>query len=146
MNGEPGRLVIEAAPAEEEPAMLMTSMIDVIFILLAFFVCVTELKKGRLDVDVPEVPSADQPAVDSSSTPIVVEVTAADEVFVDGERAPDDAALDRLLRLAREKLGPEAPVHLSGDRAAKNGTMMRVVSSLSRAGLKKIEFAVESGG
>lgn len=146
MKAEAGRLVVEAAPGDEEPAMLMTSMIDVIFILLAFFVCVTELKKGRLDVDVPEVPSAGQPQVDASTTPIVVEVTAEDRVFVDGQEARDDDALERLLAAAVEKLGQEAPVHLSGDRQARNGTMMRVVSCLSRAGLKRIEFAVESGG
>lgn len=126
--------------------MLMTSMIDVIFILLAFFVCVTELKKGHLDVDVPEVPSASEPQVDTSSTPIVVEVTADDRVFVDGQEARAEEELASLLGEAVARLGAEAPVHLSGDRQATNGAMMRVVSQLSRAGLKRIEFAVESGG
>lgn len=143
---EPGRLVIERDAPEEEPAMLMTSMIDVIFILLAFFVCVTELKKGHLDVDVPEVPSTSEPQVDTSSTPIVVEVTADDRVFVDGQEARAEGELTELLTEAVARLGAEAPVHLSGDRQATNGAMMRVVSQLSRAGLKRIEFAVESGG
>jgi biopolymer transport protein ExbD len=47
--------------------MLITSMIDVIFIMLAFFVCVTELKKGRLMVESrpartwgPEDPESDE--------------------------------------------------------------------------------------
>ena len=143
---EPARLVIERDAPEEEPAMLMTSMIDVIFILLAFFVCVTELKKGHLDVDVPEVPSTSEPQVDTSSTPIVVEVTADDRVYVDGQEARAEDELAGLLAEAVARLGAEAPVHLSGDRQATNGAMMRVVSQLSRAGLKRIEFAVESGG
>lgn len=132
---------------EEEPALLMTSMIDVIFILLAFFVCVTEIKKGRLHVDVPQVPVADAgEAPPEPARPIVIEVTGRDEVFVDGRRAGDDRELGELLARAVAEAGVEAPVHLSGDREARNGTMMRVVSQLSAAGLRRIEFAVETGG
>lgn len=124
---------------------MMTSMIDVIFILLAFFVCVSELKKGHLDVEVPKVSDASSES-SSSGDPIIVEVTGDDRVSVGGEVAASDDELARLIAQAVERLGVDAPVHLSGDRSAKNGTMMRVVSHLSKAGLKKIEFAVESGG
>ncbi|MCO5166579.1 MAG: biopolymer transporter ExbD [Planctomycetes bacterium] len=138
---------IRLEPAtDEEPAMLMTSMIDVIFIVLAFFVCVSEVKKGQLAVDVPEVPSADASPAPSSQEPIVVEVTGDDRVFVCGESARTDDELTRLIAYQVERLGKDAAVHLSGDRQAKNGTMMRVVSHLSRAGLKRIEFAVQAGG
>lgn len=128
--------------------MLITSMIDVIFMMLAFFVCVSEVRKGKLTVDVPEVPAvdADPTSPAESGEPIVVEVTGKDEVFVGGVPAPDDDTLQRLLGEAVARSGKEAAVHLSGDREAKNGTMMRVVSQLSRAGLTRIEFAVEAGG
>ena len=74
-----GEFNLDEAPPEE-PGMLMTSMIDIIFILLAFFVCVTELKKGTLDVDVPEVPTMDTNEADSPD-PLVVEVTAVPEMM-----------------------------------------------------------------
>ncbi len=131
-------------PPPEEPGMLMTSMIDIIFILLAFFVCVTELKKGTLDVDVPEVPTMDT-RQDETVEPLVVEVTADNRVFVGGVEVDDDA-LDRILKETVEARGRDTPVHLSGDRDARNGTMMRVVSRLSRAGIARIEFAVQGGG
>jgi biopolymer transport protein ExbD len=137
--------LVEAEP-EEEPPMMMTSMIDVIFILLAFFVCVSELKKGHLDVEVPKVSDASSEPSGPAGDPIVVEVTGDDRVSVGGKVAASDDELARLIAQAVERLGTDAPVHLSGDRSAKNGTMMRVVSHLSKAGLKKIEFAVESGG
>jgi biopolymer transport protein ExbD len=134
-------------PAEDdEPQMLMTSMIDVIFILLAFFVCVSEVKKGKLGVDVPDVPAADRQEAADTKEPIVVSVTGKDEVYIGDTLARTDEDLERLLGMAVARLGADAPVHLSGDRDAKNGTMMRVVSQLSRAGLKKIEFAVQAGG
>lgn len=135
-------------PTEEEPGLLITSMIDVIFMLLMFFVCVSEVKKGKLNVELSEVPEVQQqaPQEGSPAEPIVVEVNARDEVWVCGEAAPDDAAVKRMIDAAVARLGKEAPVHLSGDRQAKNGTMMRVVSHLTRAGLTRIEFAVEAGG
>ena len=124
--------------------MLMTSMIDVIFILLAVFLCVSELKKGKLSVDVPEVPAAEATDGSAEEEPLVVEVTADDAVFVDGEAA-EIAALAAVLDERARAIGTDVPVHLSGDKAATNGTMMHVVSRLSRAGFNRIEFAVEAG-
>ena len=133
--------------APEHVEMLMTSMIDIIFILLAFFVCVTELRKGHLDVDVPQVPTVAQ-SQQEAPDPLVVDVTADNRIFVDSVEAEDGATLDRLLARAVKKMGSadEVVVHLAGDKNAKNGTMMLVVSHLSRAGIKRIEFAVQGGG
>lgn len=140
-------LRIEPAGADEEPAMLMTSMIDVIFIVLAFFVCVSEVKKGQLKIEVPEVSQADAEAGDAGEQePIVVEVTGEDRVFVGGTMARSEDELAILIAQAVERVGKDAPVHLSGDRDARNGTMMRVVGHLSKAGLTRIEFAVQAGG
>ena len=133
-------------PPAEEPGMLMTSMIDVIFILLAFFVCVSEIKKGELLVDVPEVPTVASESPSEDVEPIVVEVTADNRVFVGGIEARGDDALGNLLATEVATKGVQAPVQLSGDKQARNGTMMRVISQLSRAGLKRIEFVVEAGG
>lgn len=126
--------------------MLITTMIDVIFMMLAFFVCVSEVRRSALTVDVPSVTTAQgaDAAPVSSGAPIVVEVGAQDQVFVGGVAAPDDAALDRLIAESVARHGKDAAVHLSGDRQAKNGTMMRVVGRLSQAGLTRIEFEVEA--
>lgn len=139
---------LEPEGADEEPAMLMTSMIDVIFILLAFFVCVSEIKKGQLNVDLASVPEAAEaePSDASEKEPIVVEITGEDLIFVAGKQVQNDDELAIVLAQAVERVGADAPVHLSGDKDAKNGTMMRVVSQLSKAGLTRIEFAVQPGG
>lgn len=140
---KPSRFSLDE-PAPEEPGMLMTSMIDIIFILLAFFVCVTELKKGTLEVDVPDVPSMETQA-EQPADPLVVEVTSENRIYVGGEEV-DEKSIDAVLAAAVKDRGGELAVHLSGDREAKNGTMMRVVSHLSRAGITRIEFAVQAGG
>ncbi len=133
-------------PEPEEPGLLMTSMIDIIFILLAAFLCVTELKKGKLSVDVPEVPAAESsPAQAEEADPLVIEVTGEDAIVVDGVPAADYEELTRLLEERARDRGTNGAVHLAGDKAASNGAMMQVVSRLSRAGFKRIEYAVEAG-
>ena len=144
MNAADQRLRLPADPPEEV-GLLMTSMIDVIFILLAAFLCVSELKKGKLSVDVPEVPTAETADSDAGDEPLVIEVTSEDSVYVAGELARDAEELELLLEQRALALGAEVPVHLSGDKQATNGAMMRVVSRLSQAGFKRIEFAVEPG-
>lgn len=136
-------------PPPEEPGLLMTSMIDVIFILLAFFVCVSEVRKGKLTVDVPEVAAADQgPSQAQEIAPVVVEVTRGDEVYVEGQRAQDEEQIEQLLRAGAASRGGEVeriPLYLSGDQRASNGAMMRVMGRASKVGFSKIEFAVEAG-
>jgi biopolymer transport protein ExbD len=136
-------------PEPEEPGMLMTSMIDIIFILLAFFVCVSEIKKGKLTVDIPQVASAESESSSGPVDPIVVEVTSKDEVFVDGEAVEDGVALEERLRTlgaARKAPLADVPLHLSGDQKASNGAMMRIMGRASKVGFQRIEFAVRSGG
>ena len=134
-------------PPPEEVGMLMTSMIDVIFILLAFFVCVSEVRQGKLQIDVPEVAETEARSR-SDREPLRIEITARDEVFLGGDRV-DGAALERLLAQEARRHGPavsEVPVVIAGDKQARNGTTMKVMGQLAKAGFKRFEFAVEGGG
>ena len=134
---------------DEQPGMLMTSMIDVIFILLAFFVVVSEVKKGSLNVDVPEVGGAQIAASEKPAAMVTVEITAKDEIYFEGQRAEDDAALRALIQDTLQGLKVPAgkvPVHVAGDRQARHGTTLRVIGELSRAGFRKFQYAVEVGG
>ena len=136
-------------PETEEPGMLMTSMIDVIFILLAFFVVVSETKKGRLQVDVPEVEGAQISTGEAPPASVTVEITAKDEIYFEGQRAADDASLRALIKRRLQSLGAapgKVPVHVAGDRLARHGTTLRVIGALSQAGFRKFQYAVETGG
>ena len=68
-------------PPPEEVGMLMTSMIDIMFILLTLFVTVSEVKKGKLHIDVPEVAQTEAPD-QAVYEPITIQITAQDEVYV----------------------------------------------------------------
>lgn len=137
-------------PPPEEPGLLMTSMIDVIFILLAFFVCVSEIKKGKLTVDVPDVAAAEaseQPG--ETVDPLVIEVTSGDEIYVEGKKMENGEQLLDTLRAvakAREVSPDSVPLHISGDKRATLGAMMAIAGRASQAGFRKFEYAVDVGG
>jgi len=140
---EPRRFNLDEGPTEE-PSMLMTSMIDVIFILLACFIGVSELKKGAVNVDVPQVPDSDLGAEEEGEL-IVIEVGANEEVYVAGVRARDEAHLDQLLASAAENASENAKVHLRGDRSVNFERMVQIFTQLSRVGFERVQFAVEEG-
>lgn len=133
--------------------MLMTSMIDVIFILLAFFVCVSEVKQGKLQIDVPEVAES-QSSSKSEHEPLRIEITAKDQIYVAGVfyqagKRGEDSRLAQALAQEARKYGAdvnEVPVVIAGDKQARNGTTMKVMGQLAKAGFKRFEFSVEGGG
>ncbi|MCA8922584.1 MAG: biopolymer transporter ExbD [Planctomycetes bacterium] len=139
----PRRFQLDDGPTEE-PTMLMTSMIDVIFILLACFIGVSELKKGAVKVDVPQVPESDLGAEEEGEL-IVIEVGADASVYVAGERARDEAHLEQLLTAAAKSASENATVHLRGDRSVNFERMVQIFTQLSRVGFERVQFAVEEG-
>lgn len=115
----------------------MTPLIDVVFLLLTFFVfaLVLMVRADVLDVALPELTSG-RPA--RSEPAITVTLDQAGAVFLDGE--PTDAAdLPRLIE-ARREAHPAAPLLLAVDERAAAGDLLRITDTLVGAGLG--EFSV----
>ena len=123
-----------------------TSMIDVIFILLVFFVAVSRLKDSPVDVNLPGVDDPGKPKVEQKIEPIEISITAEGTVYVGSEKlavGPDLKA--RIEQLVAEN-GTDVTVRLRSDSESKSGSMVQVISLLSAAGLQKVEFAVRTVG
>jgi biopolymer transport protein ExbD len=119
------RLRLPQDTADEEPTLPRTAVLNLLFILLAFFVSSSELRRVRL----------------AKVEPVLVAVDARDEVFVGGERAATEADLGRMLDGVAARSGKDAPVRLASDPQARGGTVVRVMAQLSRAGLTRIQLA-----
>ena len=137
-----GRFQLEHAPAEE-PGMLMTSMIDVIFILLIFFVSVSQIRESKFEVDLPETKGAQsEPEAPGKIEHLNVVITADDTVFIQDERVEVGPALEDLLRGMVADQGEELRVRVRSDEQSRSGTMLRVLGLLSEVGLNRVEFAI----
>ena len=126
-----------------EPSLLMNSMIDVIFILLACFICVSELRRDTVDVALSEAPTAQSEGIPRAE-PVRITITKDDKIRLDGAPMADREHLEQRLQALAEVHGSELEVEIAGDREARNGTVMGVIGLLARYNLTRLAFAVET--
>ena len=114
-------------------------LIDVIFLLLTFFVFAIALmvRADVLDVRLPEVASG------TPATPGAIVTVAIDEegvVFVDGEETALEDLVQRVQdrRDAAEAEGGAARVLVAPDENSRSGVVIRVIDALRYAGVGDI--------
>ena len=124
--------------------MEITPLIDVVFLLLIFFmVSTTFVRETALAVD---LPNADGVAQALGSAIIEVRVSAAGAYAVDDRilAGDDPEALGLALREARDGI-PELPgVVVAADAAARHDAVVRVLDTARRLGLTRVRILTEA--
>ncbi len=122
----------------EESGVDITPMLDVVFIMLIFFiVTATFIKESGIDVDKPEAATA----VVQEKASILVAIDAEDRVWID-RRETDVRALRSIIeRLHAEN--PKGTVVIQADRDSRNETLVQVMDASRRAGVYNIALAAE---
>ncbi|HAT42839.1 MAG TPA: biopolymer transporter ExbD [Rheinheimera sp.] len=123
----------------EEAAIDLTPMLDVVFIMLIFFIVTTSfVKEAGIDVNRPK---ASQAQTKQNAT-VFVAVKASGEVWLD--KRPVDI---ELVGATIEKMLAESPtdtVVLQADKEAKHGVVVSVMDQIKLAGIEKIVVAAEN--
>ena len=123
-------------PREEESEINMTPMLDVVFIMLIFFVVTASfLKETGIDVSRPQASTA----VRKEHGNILVGITASDEVWIDRRRVDIRAVRANIERLRAEN--PEGAVVIQADTAAKTGLLVQVIDQARTAGVADVSIA-----
>ena len=130
--------------AGEEAIANLTPMIDVVFLLLIFFMVTTTFlnPEREIEVDLPTAESAG--AVESPPEEIVITVRSDGSVFVRGESCEHDD-LVALLRSAAQH-DPETPVTIRGDRQAHHEAVVGVMDACGTAGLFNLAVGTTTTG
>jgi len=117
--------------AEEEEAKIdLTPMLDVVFIMLIFFiVTATFVKETALDVNKP--PEQEVTTTDSESITIVVR--ANDEIAINGLTVDKRAVAAQIIRAKAEN--PKASVAVLAHSKSRANTLVSVVDSIKEAGI-----------
>jgi len=118
----------------------MTSMLDVVFILLIFFIVTASfVKEKALDVDVPD-PDLNPPPVNPDDPKnFLVKITNNDEIWIDNRRVDV-----RSIRANIERLKAENPAGSVIIQAQAKSTLKAVVSVMDaarQAGVTAISMA-----
>ncbi len=125
--------------------MDMTPLIDVVFLLLTFFIfaLVMMVRADVLDIRLPEIGRGESA---SGVEAIVLTLDREGAVFLDGE-AVDEADLGDRIASAREAR-PGATVMISADERSASGALIGLADALVAAGITEFSIAgtPEAGG
>jgi biopolymer transport protein ExbD len=130
---------------EEAVGLNITPMVDVIFILLVFFLCVSQLKAGKLEIQLPEVDKLPQLAQSKNEQePIVVELSLDGRIAVGKiEYKSFEPIEERLKKLVQEG-GKDQHIVVRADRKLEYQNVTRVLSMIYNVGLYKLDLHFES--
>ena len=121
---------------EEEAEINLTPMLDVVFIMLIFFIVTAVfVKEPGIQVDRPEAVTAIVPERGA----IFIAVSAANEFWID-QRAVDLAGLKPVIeRLHAEN--PEGGVVIQADNEAQNEYVLAAMDAAKEAGVNDVTLA-----
>jgi len=125
-------------PESEENKINLTPMLDVVFIMLIFFiVTATFVKEIGLDVNRPE---DDKPqTIDPDKKSIVVRITNRDRVIISGRDVDVRSVRANIERMHAEN--PEAPVIIQPHPESTTDTMVQIMDSARQAGVYNVSLA-----
>ncbi len=121
---------------EDEPGIDLTPLMDIVFIMLIFFIVTTSfVKESGVDVNRPTANTSER----QERGNILIAITADGEVWIDKRRVDVRAVRANVERFKAEN--PEAAVVIQADRDSKNGLLVQVMDQVRLAGVSNISIA-----
>jgi biopolymer transport protein ExbD len=117
----------------------LTPMLDVVFILLIFFIVTSVfVTEAGIEVSKPEASTAEPKSKDL----ILIAVSPEGDIWVDGEQVDPRFIRQRFeLRLAES---PNSSVVIQGDRAATNQHVMDILRAAREAQIANVSISTEA--
>ena len=126
----------EAEPDESE--VNLTPMLDVVFIMLIFFIVTASfVKEAGIDVLRPDAVTAER----KEKANIMVAITAEDTIWVDRKQVDSGGLRASLERLHAEN--PHGAVMILADEGSKNKFLVQVMDAARLAGVKNVSVAAK---
>ena len=115
----------------------LTPMLDVVFIMLIFFLVVASfIKEAGVEVNRPDDNQPDDP---EDSTSILVEVASDNQIWMENRRVDIRAVRANIQRLLAED--PEAPVTIKVEKGAEAGIVVDVADAARESGVAAVNWA-----
>jgi biopolymer transport protein ExbD len=127
----------------EEPELNLVSLVDVVLLLVIFFmISTTFVKEARLRVELPEAGAA---VIEQAGKPIVITITAQgsylvnERALVNNQRETLQAALRQVAGAARA-----APITIRADARATHQSVVTAMDVAARLGFTQVNIATVS--
>ena len=123
---------------EEEAAIDMTPMLDVVFIMLIFFIVTASfVKEAGIDVNRPEAATA----VKKDRANILVAISDKGEIWINKRKIDVRAVQANIERLHAEN--PQGTVVIQADKKATTETLIKVMDASRAAGITDVSIAAQ---
>jgi len=117
------------------PSIIIVSLVDILTILLIFFVVSTTFKRDQPEVQINLPDSKTSTKSSSELDHAIVSVNESDEVRLDGEVIAPEALETAVRNLPATR---RASLALQADKKASFGTIIKVMDALKLAGVKNL--------
>ena len=124
---------------EDENEINITPMLDVVFIMLIFFIVTASfIKETGIDVNRPDA----QTAVAQEKANILIAITETGEIWIDRRRVDPRAVRANIERLHAEN--PQGTVVIQADKKAVTEVLIDVMDSARQAGVYNVAIAAQN--
>ncbi|MBP0048752.1 biopolymer transporter ExbD [Marinobacterium sp. AK62] len=125
---------------EQDADIDMTPMLDIVFIMLIFFIVSTSfIREAGVEIERPVSATSEV----KESQGVMLAITAEDEIWLD--RQPVDL---RMIRPTLERLKVEQPdlgVMIQADTNARTGLLVKVMDQVKLSGIEQVAVATREG-
>jgi len=127
--------------ARDEPEINITPMLDIVFIMLIFFIVTTTfVRETGVTVDKPEALTAEARPQGN----VLIGVDSGNGIWMNGSQI-ELSDVRTLVQRARAE-NPEGSVILISDKGARTGTLVEVMDQVQAAGVSRMAISAEQIG
>ena len=131
---------VRLSDAEEDSGIDLTPMLDVVFIMLIFFIVSTSfVKESGIQVSRPSAATA----VKKERANILVAINEIGEIWIQKRKVDIRSVRANIERMHAES--PEGSVVIQADKKSQNGLLVQVMDQIRLAGVQNISLAAKIG-
>ncbi|WP_144391947.1 ExbD/TolR family protein [Pleionea sediminis] len=124
---------------DEDSEINMTPMLDVVFIMLIFFIVTASfVKESGIEVNRPEAKTAQS----KEKANILVAISPMNEIWIDKRRIDPERVQANIERLHAEN--PQGSVVIQADKKATTEVLVKVMDAARAAGVFDVSLAAEN--
>jgi len=121
-----------------KPEINLTSMIDVMCILMSVFMVTAPMLTTGMSVDLPK---GSKSAIEGAEKAVDITIDKLGNIYIGKEKVPYSKLKTRLIYMLKQN--PKLSIVISGDSKAQYGKIIEVMGSLKDAGFKKVGLKTE---
>jgi len=121
---------------QDEAEINLTPMLDVVFIMLIFFIVTASfIKEAGIDVNRPDAPTSEK--IEDAN--ILIAISATDEIWIDRRLIDPRAVRANIERLHAEN--PKGSIVIQADKKSTNNMLVQVMDAARSAGVFNVSIA-----